>query len=315
MTYDVVAITDGTGAVVERFLYDPYGKSTVLDPNFAVDSDSLSDYDWETRFTSREFDKETGLDYFRARYYHSGVGRFVNRDPIGYISGPSLYAGFFAPNFRDPSGLQVGDSDQTYIDNEKERVAKERRNNEQERQREIDLRNENFEKLRERLYEQCRQMTASSEECPSEVNDCFNEADCLIDGLKDAYDKIDALGGPARFSFSGATCDVCMGCVESTTCSLSNGIDSYFNINNVHYDQSLPVGDHNWNEIVPKQIEDGITTVDYWSDDIRFWNEGRGGFSGYCGPWIPNRGEGIPYEEPDPVFPSGEGWPVIIIQP
>ncbi len=92
--------------MVEWFLYDPYGKSTVLDPNFSLDSDSLSDYDWETRFTSREFDKETGLDYFRARYYHSGVGRFVNRDPIGYPDGYNLYAGYFVPDGSDPDGLQ-----------------------------------------------------------------------------------------------------------------------------------------------------------------------------------------------------------------
>ncbi len=105
VTYDVVAITDGTGAVVERFLYDPYGKSTVLDPNFAFDSDSLSDYDWETRFTSREFDKETGLDYFRARYWGSHVAQFLGRDPIGYPDGYNTYSGYFVPAWMDPSGL------------------------------------------------------------------------------------------------------------------------------------------------------------------------------------------------------------------
>ncbi len=103
VTYDVVAITDGTGAVVERILYDPYGKSTVLDPNFAFDSDSLSDYDWETLLTSREFNMETGLDYFRARYYHNGVGRFVGRDPLEYPDGYNLYAGYFVPWGVDPN--------------------------------------------------------------------------------------------------------------------------------------------------------------------------------------------------------------------
>ena len=106
ITYDVVALTDATGAVVERFLYDPYGKSTVLDANFALDADGASDYDWEYRFTSREFDKETGLDYFRARYYASNVGKFVNRDPLEYPDGYNMYGGYFVPNELDPNGTK-----------------------------------------------------------------------------------------------------------------------------------------------------------------------------------------------------------------
>ncbi|MGD9714001.1 MAG: RHS repeat-associated core domain-containing protein [Thermomicrobiales bacterium] len=82
--WDVTAVADTSGAVVERLFYDPYGKSTVLDADFSVDSDGASDYAWEIRFTSREFDPETGLHYFRARYYHDGLARFIGRDPLLY---------------------------------------------------------------------------------------------------------------------------------------------------------------------------------------------------------------------------------------
>ena len=33
-------------------------------------------------FTSRRLDRETGLYYYRARYYNSSTGRFISRDPI-----------------------------------------------------------------------------------------------------------------------------------------------------------------------------------------------------------------------------------------
>lgn len=47
--------------MIERFVYSPYGQSTVLDDNFATDSDGVSDVGWEYRFTSREFDNETAF--------------------------------------------------------------------------------------------------------------------------------------------------------------------------------------------------------------------------------------------------------------
>src|SRR5262249_61034236 len=42
-------------------------------------------------FTGRQFDEETGLYFYRARYYDSVKGRFLQRDPLGYIDGMNLY--------------------------------------------------------------------------------------------------------------------------------------------------------------------------------------------------------------------------------
>lgn len=36
-------------------------------------------------FTGKERDTETGLDYFGARYYGSGVGRFTSSDPLSWL--------------------------------------------------------------------------------------------------------------------------------------------------------------------------------------------------------------------------------------
>ena len=40
---------------------------------------------------AREFDEESGLYFYRARYYDPAVGRFVSRDPIGINGGQNLY--------------------------------------------------------------------------------------------------------------------------------------------------------------------------------------------------------------------------------
>ena len=57
-------------------------------------------------FTARE-DDGTGLYYYRARYYHSALGRFASEDPLRFVGGPNFYA--YAQNdplaLRDPLGL------------------------------------------------------------------------------------------------------------------------------------------------------------------------------------------------------------------
>jgi RHS repeat-associated protein len=58
-------------------------------------------------FTGREWDPETGLYYYRARYYDPKIGRFVSEDPIGLGGGVNFY-GYVANNpvrSRDPLGL------------------------------------------------------------------------------------------------------------------------------------------------------------------------------------------------------------------
>lgn len=43
-------------------------------------------------FTGREWDPETGLYYYRARYYDPIIGRFISEDPSGFSDGVNLYA-------------------------------------------------------------------------------------------------------------------------------------------------------------------------------------------------------------------------------
>jgi RHS repeat-associated protein len=59
------------------------------------------------QYTGREWDSETGLYYYRARYYEPGTGRFISQDPSGFGGGINVYAYVRnkALSFSDPTGL------------------------------------------------------------------------------------------------------------------------------------------------------------------------------------------------------------------
>jgi RHS repeat-associated protein len=80
-----------------KYTYDSFGKLT-------ASSGSLVN---PFQYTARESDAETGLYYYRARYYDPTAGRFLSEDPIGFSSGPSLYAyvSNSSASLTDPYGL------------------------------------------------------------------------------------------------------------------------------------------------------------------------------------------------------------------
>jgi RHS repeat-associated protein len=94
--------------IVETYSYSPYGSVTISDQNGAVLD--ASDYGNEFFFQGRQFDKESGLYYFRNRYYSPDLGRFISRDPIGYAAGDINLYRFVGNNpygGLDPMGLEV----------------------------------------------------------------------------------------------------------------------------------------------------------------------------------------------------------------
>ena len=112
--WSVEAITDGTASVVERYGYDAYGLPAVTNgagvavaPNAWGTAHSAIGNPW--MFTGRQDDEETGLYFYRARYYDPGKGRFLQRDPLGYMDGLNLYEYVRSNpiNKVDPSGLET----------------------------------------------------------------------------------------------------------------------------------------------------------------------------------------------------------------
>jgi RHS repeat-associated protein len=93
----IVALTDSTGAVARAYVYDAYGR--IVD-----ETDALAN---RFTYTGREFDAESGLYFYRARYYDAGLGRFLAEDPIGLVAGDgNIYRYVFdnPTNSVDPTG-------------------------------------------------------------------------------------------------------------------------------------------------------------------------------------------------------------------
>jgi RHS repeat-associated protein len=88
--FNVTALVNTSGTVVERVLYDAYGKSTLY--NAAWSSTQASTlYNNEVLYSGYRLDPESGLYQVRYRQYHPTLGRWLQRDPIGYHDGFNLY--------------------------------------------------------------------------------------------------------------------------------------------------------------------------------------------------------------------------------
>ncbi len=102
---NVVALTDGSGSVLERVRYDAYGQPEHLTAAGAVVAASPTGNRF--LFTGREWFPELGLQDNRHRYYHPGVGRWLSRDPLEEEGGLNLYGyvGNSPTALLDPMGL------------------------------------------------------------------------------------------------------------------------------------------------------------------------------------------------------------------
>jgi RHS repeat-associated protein len=100
--FNVTALSNSSGIVVQRFVYEPYGKELVTTAAWITTTDN---YDWTARFQGRFFDLATAIYDFRHRCFSPLLGRWLQRDPVGYTDGTNLYAATFVPNGNDPFGL------------------------------------------------------------------------------------------------------------------------------------------------------------------------------------------------------------------
>ncbi len=76
-----ISSVSGSGSLTDTYTYDSYGKTMTLTGT------TVNPY----RYTGRELDAETGLYYYRARYYDTTTGRFLNEDPVRFAAGINFY--------------------------------------------------------------------------------------------------------------------------------------------------------------------------------------------------------------------------------
>jgi RHS repeat-associated protein len=96
----ITSLSNTTGALANTYSYDSFGKltastGTIVNP---------------FQYTARDYDAETGLRYYRARFYDQNIGRFFSEDPSEREgTGPDVnlyaYVQNRPTNYVDPYGL------------------------------------------------------------------------------------------------------------------------------------------------------------------------------------------------------------------
>jgi RHS repeat-associated protein len=121
VNYSVMGVIDaytGGNTLAEAYEYDPYGRHRVIDPGtdttYFTSDDTYDELapgaiDNSIRYTGQRFDAESGLMYYKNRYYDPAAGRFIGRDPLGWRAGANRYGyvGGMPTMAVDPEGLLV----------------------------------------------------------------------------------------------------------------------------------------------------------------------------------------------------------------
>jgi len=84
----IITLSDHKGKVVQSYEYSAFGE---LKHHGNKVKSSYT-------YTGREWDKETGLYFYRARYYDPTIGRFISKDPIGFAGGDINLYGYVRNN-------------------------------------------------------------------------------------------------------------------------------------------------------------------------------------------------------------------------
>jgi RHS repeat-associated protein len=92
----VTSLSSSAGSIANTYTYDSFGNPT-------ASTGSLVN---PFSYTASEFDAETSLYYYRARYYDPTAGRFLSEDPINFRAGTNFYRYVYGRpiRLRDPLG-------------------------------------------------------------------------------------------------------------------------------------------------------------------------------------------------------------------
>jgi RHS repeat-associated protein len=94
----ITSLSSAAGSIANTYTYDSFGKLT-------ASTGSLVN---PFLYTAHESDSETGLYYYRARYYDQIAGRFISEDPARLLGGSLNFYKYARNNparLKDPLGL------------------------------------------------------------------------------------------------------------------------------------------------------------------------------------------------------------------
>ena len=70
--FNLTSISNASGSIAERYLFDPYGTRKIMNPSWDVITSSA--YNWVIGFQGLMLDSDSGLALARRRYYHPMMG-------------------------------------------------------------------------------------------------------------------------------------------------------------------------------------------------------------------------------------------------
>ena len=97
----ITSLSSAAGALAQTYTFDSFGKLT-------ASSGSLVN---PFQYTGRESDSETGLYFYRARYYDQSTGRFLSEDTARFSESTNFYpyVGSNPLTYKDPFGQGIVD--------------------------------------------------------------------------------------------------------------------------------------------------------------------------------------------------------------
>ena len=106
--WNVTALVNGSGVVVERYVYSPYGVLTIYNATYSTVLSS-SAYSWVYGYQGMRYDPISGFYLAQHRWYSPTLERWTVNDPTGFKAGDNNFYRFVGNNpldHTDPSGLR-----------------------------------------------------------------------------------------------------------------------------------------------------------------------------------------------------------------
>jgi RHS repeat-associated protein len=112
----VTEVVNSSGERLQHYVYSVYGQLMAIRDGANTDITESPVLATSYAFTGREYDSESGLYYYRARYYDPFIGRFLQKDPSpgrlqvpSSVINPYIYALNSPTRYSDSSGMSVWD--------------------------------------------------------------------------------------------------------------------------------------------------------------------------------------------------------------